>query len=60
MNNEPSLFTRIYYASFGILLACIALLSISIAVIAIGTRDEVTKIRLILENDYEYADPSTE
>jgi hypothetical protein len=60
MNDELPMLTRIYYAAYVILLTCIALLSISIAFVAIDTRDEVTRIRLILENDYEYVSETTQ
>lgn len=50
---ENRYWEKLYHIACVIILACIALLTISIASVALQTKEEVQTIRLILQNDYE-------
>lgn len=53
MQNDILAVTKVYYATFAILLACITILSMAIAYNSLASVKGIEDLKLILLNDYE-------
>ena len=50
---ELPILTRVYYAAFALLLASIAILTITLSLLVMEIKEEVEAIHIILTTDYE-------